>query len=679
MSNSPIKVITRNSALALLQVEELFSLFPHIDHTVQKVASFGDKHKDISLMSTIDGDFFTRELDTAVLSGQADIAIHSAKDLPYPLTAGLEVYCLTKAADKSDSLVSRDGATLAQLPPGSRIGTSSAMRRAELLQIRSDIEVVSIRGTIEERIAQVDNGYIDALIVATCALMRLSLTDRIAQKLPFKTHPLQGNLAVVGRKGDNRLKSLFAQYDIRRSFGNVTLVGFGPGNPDLLTIAADKALSKADIIFHDDLLDQNFLSKYPAEKVYVGKRNGRHNHTRQDEINEQLYIAATAGKNVVRLKGGDPMILAHGREEIDFLQSRLVNVSVIPGVSAGIALASATHIPLTHRGTASSVAFVSGHGKSIQTPNADTLVYYMGGSNLTTIASSLIQSGRNSSTPAAVVTDVSLPGQHTIFTTLSQLQYSLLITQKPVIVIIGDVVALESNNTLQRTLYTGTQIPKANKGEIITHTPLIQISKAELSEAQQTLLNDLPFDWIVLTSRYGVRYFFEQCGTAIKERATDIRFATVGPVTSAELAKWGYTPQIESPSQSATGLLQAFKQHSITGKRILLPRSDKAIASLAEGLALAGNHVTDLAVYHNTPNPEAQQVDLNTFDKIVFSSPTGVEAFINLYKKLPEDILLVAKGLTTTTKLRENETLQTIQGYPGNPGPLRRRPPDSPE
>lgn len=678
MSISPIKVITRNSPLALLQVEELFTLFPHIHHTVQKVASFGDKHKDISLMSAIDGDFFTRELDSAVLTGSTDIAIHSAKDLPYPLTAGLEIYCLTQAADKTDSLVTRNGATLAQLPSGSRIGTSSAMRRAGLLQIRSDIEVISIRGTIEERIAQVDNGSIDALIVATCALMRLGLTNRIAQKLPFKTHPLQGNLAVVGRKGDSQLKSLFAKHDIRNQFGNVTLVGFGPGDPDLLTIAADKALSKADVIFHDDLIDQDFLSKYSAEKVYVGKRNCRHNSTRQEEINEQLYLSAISGKNVVRLKGGDPMILAHGREEIDFLQSRLVNVNVIPGISAGIALASTTHIPLTHRGTASSVAFVSGHGKSIQTPSADTLVYYMGGSNLATIASALIKSGRNGSTPVAVVTNVSLPNRRSIFTTLSQLQYSLLITQKPVIVIIGDVVAFESRSALQHTLYTGTQAPKANTGECITHTPLIQISKAELSKTQQTLLNDLPFDWIVLTSRYGVKYFFEQSGTTIKERAANIRFATVGPVTSAELAKWGYTPQIESSSQSATGILETFKQHSITGKRILLPRSDKGIKSLAEGLKLAGNSVTDIAVYHNSPNPEAKQVDLNTFDKIVFSSPTGVEAFINLYKKLPEDILLVAKGLTTTIKLRENETLQTIQGHPRNPGQLRRRPPYSP-
>lgn len=678
MSNTPIKVITRNSTLALLQVEELFSLFPHIDHTVQKVASFGDMHKDISLMSNIDGDFFTRELDSAVLTGSADIAIHSAKDLPYPLTAGLGIYCLTQAADKSDSLITRDGRTLAQLPPGSRIGTSSAMRRAELLQMRSDIEVISIRGTIEERIAQVDNSSVDALIVATCALMRLGLTHRIAQKLPFKTHPLQGNLAVVGRKGDDRLKSLFATHDIRNKFGNVTLVGFGPGDPDLLTIAADKALSRADIILHDDLIDQDFLSKYSAEKVYVGKRNGRHNSSRQEDINEQLYQAAISGKNVVRLKGGDPMILAHGREEIDFLQSRLVNVSVIPGVSAGIALASTTRIPLTHRGTASSVAFVSGHGKNIQTPSADTLVYYMGGSNLAAIASALIKSGRSDSTPVAVVTNVSLPDQHSFFTTLSQLQYSLLVTQKPVIVIVGDVVATESRNALQRTLYTGSQAPKADSGESITHTPLIKIAKAELSETQQALLNDFPFDWIVLTSRYGVKYFFEQCGSAIKERAANLRFATVGPVTSAELAKWGLTPQIESPSQSAAGILEAFKQQSITGKRILLPRSDKGIASLAEGLRLTGNFVTDIAVYHNTPNPEARQVDLNIFDKIVFSSPTGVEAFINLYKKLPEDILLVAKGPTTTIKLRENETLQTIQGYPGNPGSLRRRPPDSP-
>jgi uroporphyrinogen III methyltransferase/synthase len=649
--NATIKVISRNSPLALLQVKELFALFPSLKYEVEEVSSYGDRHKHVSLMSAIAEDFFTRELDEAVRSGRADIAVHSAKDLPYPLPAGQELYCLTAAADKSDSLVSRGNMTLAELPAGSRIGTSSKMRREELLQLRSDVEVVSIRGTIEERIAHVDNGDIDALIVATCALQRLGLSARIAERLPFATHPLQGNLAVTGLKGRPELKELFAAADIRRGFGRVTLVGFGPGNPDLLTIGGDKALREADIIFHDDLIDSDFLGRYSAEKVYVGKRSGKHSHA-QDEINELLYSAAIAGRRVVRLKGGDPMVFAHGREEIDYLQRRFVDVNVVPGVSAGIALAALTQIPLTHRGVASSVAFVSGHGKTIQTPDADTLVYYMGGDNLARIAESLIAAGRDEQTPAAIIYNVSRPDQREILTTLKELRYSFLKGLTPVALLVGHVVDFEVRTHRQQVLFTGTMESKPTLAcDAPTHTPLIKLESAKAALPQL-----VQFDWIVFTSRYGVRYFFEAL-QASGQTATALRVASVasvGPVTTAALAEYGIHPVYESPTESAKGIVdyfaRKFRERSL---RILLPRSDKKLNALSDGLSALGHDVTDLTVYRNTPNDEAALVNPNEYTKIIFSSPTGVEAFINRYTTLPDGILYVAKGRTTAEKVKE--------------------------
>ncbi|MDO4164796.1 MAG: uroporphyrinogen-III C-methyltransferase [Bacteroides sp.] len=651
---SKIKVISRNSPLALLQVKEFFSLFPALEYEVAEVTSYGDRHKDISLMDNISADFFTRELDRAVLDGEADIAIHSAKDLPYPLPAGLELYCLTEASDKSDSLVSSDSLTLAQLPAGSRIGTSSKMRKTELLQLRQDIEVVSIRGTIEERIAQVDNGYIDALIVATCALQRLGLEERIAERLPFKTHPLQGNLAVIGRRGETALKALFAEQDIRKHFGRVTLVGFGPGSADLLTLGGDRALAAADIIFHDDLLDKDYLQRYAAEKVYVGKRKGKHSH-HQDEINELMYQAALAGKQVVRLKGGDPMVFAHGREEIDYLQSRFVEVFVIPGVSSGIALAAYTHIPLTHRGIASSVAFVAGHGKTLQTPSADTLVYYMGGAHIVEIADRLIESGRNADTPVALVYNVSRPDQRTFFSTLAELRHAQIKYPTPVLIVVGEVVNFEKDYTLRNVLATGTVAPQGEPGERITHTPLIKITKAEVSDENKADLQALAYDWVVFTSRYGVRFFFkllDEAGIDIRRLAA-VKIASVGPVTSEALAAHHFRPDIESPTESAEGLVQAFSEQGIRGQRILLPRSNKGLAYLSEALRALGNDVTDLAVYENQPNEKAVKVDLSLYEKILFSSPSGVEAFKKLYTNFPNATLLVAKGNTTTHKLKE--------------------------
>lgn len=652
-----IRIVSRNSPLALLQVEELISLFPSFEYELNAYSSFGDKNKYISLMENIAGDFFTREFDSALLNNQADISIHSAKDLPYPLPAGLELFCLTKAFDKTDSLVSKNNQTLLQLPSGARIGTSSKVRKEELLSLRSDLAVVSIRGTIEERIELVDNGHIDALIVATCALKRLGLANRIAQILPFKTHPLQGNLAVIGRQDDQVLKRFFATQDVRQKYGKVTLVGFGPGNADLLTIGGEKALQKADIIFHDDLLDQDFLNHYAAKKIYVGKRKDKHSY-HQNDINELLYEAAISGKTVVRLKGGDPMIFAHGREEIDFLQSRFVQVEVIPGVTSALALSAFTHIPLTHRQLASSVAFVTGHAvENVANTKADTMVIYMGGSTIGPIAQKLIETGKNPKTPVALVHNVSLPSQQTFFSTLDELQNTVYKFPTPILIIVGEVVNLEQGNSAQeKILATGTSIQENRQSGKITHTQLIKVEKNATKEVKATIENMLgSFNWIIFTSRYGVNFFFE----ILDELRVDIRsilnvkIASVGKTTSAELQKFHLYPDLESITESAEGIVSYFEQNGITNQDILLPRSDKGLRFLSDKLLTLGNRVTDLPVYTNTVNEKAEKVDISEFNKILFSSPSCVDAFLAKYGSLPQNAQLIAKGKTTKNRIEE--------------------------
>lgn len=222
----------------------------------------------------------------------------------------------------------------------------------------------------------------------------------------------------------------------------VTLVGFGPGDPDLLTIAGERALSQADIIFHDDLIDRAFLDQYRAEKVYVGKRKHRHSYE-QDAINELLLKSALDGKSVVRLKGGDSMVFAHGGEEIDFLKKYNIPVSSIPGVSTGIAVASLAQIPLTYRGVSSSVAFITGHSTAVHLPNTDTLVCFMGGSTIHRIAARAIAEGRDPKTPVALVHNVSLPDQTEFLSTLEELAAVETIYPTPLIIIIGKVVGLK--------------------------------------------------------------------------------------------------------------------------------------------------------------------------------------------------------------------------------------------
>ncbi len=226
--------------------------------------------------------------------------------------------------------------------------------------------------------------------------------------------------------------------------GKVTLVGFGPGDPDLLTIAGERAIANADIIFHDDLVDIDFLDNYKAEKVYVGKRSHCHSFE-QEAIHDLMLEAARMGKNIVRLKGGDSMVFAHGGEEIEFLKSKGVPVSVIPGICTGIAVAALTQIPLTLRGIAKSVAFITGHTSDVQLPNADTLVCFMAGSTIHKIAAKAIAEGRDPNTPVALVYNVSLPDQQEFLSTLKILSRTEDKFPTPVIIIIGDVISYRQN------------------------------------------------------------------------------------------------------------------------------------------------------------------------------------------------------------------------------------------
>ena len=482
--NKKIRVIARGSRLSRLQVEEVFKNFPELAYEIKYLESYGDKNQQISLLNgEAPADIFTRELDDAIRQGDADIAIHSAKDLPYPLPEDMEVIALFPAFDTTDSLVSRDHKKLTELPAGSIIGTSSPLRKKGLNELRPDLTIKGIRGCIEDRVQQVKDGKYDAAIVATCALKRLGMEDEIAEVLPFPTHPLQGFLAItalkesaanrntVGTKvpadlqsdvkqaiSSQALKQAFASKSILDKQGSVSLVGFGPGDPDLLTIKAAKAIDAADIIFYDDLIDDSYLTDKKAEKIYVGKRAGYH-HKEQADINRLLLEAAREGKNVVRLKGGDPMIFAHGSEEIEFLESNLIQVNVIPGITTASALAASQNISLTHREFSSSVALVSGHTPQPVTPDAETLVYYMGAKQLQAIATQLIdEEGWAFNTPVLLTYNVSRQDEQTFETTLWELRNG---EKKdfptPLIALIGNVAGLKHHQAsdIKPTLYTG--------------------------------------------------------------------------------------------------------------------------------------------------------------------------------------------------------------------------------
>lgn len=228
--------------------------------------------------------------------------------------------------------------------------------------------------------------------------------------------------------------------------GKVYIVGFGPGDPDLLTIRGLKILQKADIIFHDDLIPLSFLEQFPVKIVYVGKRKGKHSHT-QDEINHLLYEATKSYTSIVRLKGGDPFIFGRGGEEVEFLLSQKIAVEIIPGVTAASAAAAFAGIPLTHRGISRALTFLPAHhlGSSpLPLPKEGTIAIYMGASKLKELKEELLLQGKPLSTPVALIHAASLPNQHVNWCTLQNMHEQT--TPSPIVVLIGEVVTWVQKN-----------------------------------------------------------------------------------------------------------------------------------------------------------------------------------------------------------------------------------------
>ncbi|WP_337501152.1 uroporphyrinogen-III C-methyltransferase [Segatella sp.] len=705
--NKKIRVIARGSRLSRLQVEEVFKNFPELAYEIKYLESYGDKNQQISLLNgEAPADIFTRELDDAIRQGDADIAIHSAKDLPYPLPEDIEVIALFPAFDTTDSLVSRDHKKLVELPAGSIIGTSSPLRKKGLNELRPDLTIKGIRGCIEERVQQVKDGKYDAAIVATCALKRLGMEDEIAEVLPFPTHPLQGFLAITAKKG-SALKQAFASKSILDKQGSVSLVGFGPGDPDLLTIKAAKAIDAADIIFYDDLIDDSYLADKKAEKIYVGKRAGYH-HKEQADINRLLLEAAREGKNVVRLKGGDPMIFAHGSEEIEYLQSNLIKVNVIPGITTASALAASQKISLTHRDFSSSVALVSGHTPQPVTPDAETLVYYMGAKQLQTIATQLIdKEGWAFNTPVLLTYNVSRPDEQTFETTLWNLRNGEMQNlPTPLIALIGYVAGLKHHQAsdIKPTLYTGT-LPAIEKRKAdYTYTPLIEISYhpsyftkilednyckqydgkcftkyCEWDESQAL--------YYIFTSQYGVEATLEDYDLIFKEQEEHV-FISIGDTTTEALHKAGVKNVIQVEQDNRYGVIEWFKkekerldaarpqyEHSLElfekmdfdnydyeleesvtryeNRLVFYPHSSLSPEDIPLALQELGFNVLSAVVYNNVLPKNPRRVNLNHFKRIVFTSPSTIDNFIKLYGKLPENTEFITRGPITQAHLEE--------------------------
>ncbi|BBB28992.1 siroheme synthase CysG [Neptunomonas japonica] len=281
----------------------------------------------------------------------------------------------------------------------------------------------------------------------------------VNERRRFWEHVLEGQVAEKVFSGRNEeaealLKAAIDKGENSHQIGEVYLVGAGPGDPELLTFKALRLMQQADVVFYDNLVSAEVLDlcRRDADLIYVGKKRDDH-AVPQEGINALLVQHAQQGKRVVRLKGGDPFIFGRGGEELETLKSHGIPFQVVPGITAASACSTYAGIPLTHRGYAQSVKFVTGQLKNrkdklnfseLVHPN-QTVVFYMGLHTLPTLAESLVEHGKPADTPVAIVSKGTSPDQKVLTGTLADIaakqEDAKLVA--PALIIVGEVVALQ--------------------------------------------------------------------------------------------------------------------------------------------------------------------------------------------------------------------------------------------
>lgn len=454
--------------------------------------------------------------------------------------------------------------------------------------------------------------------------------------------------------------------------GMVYLVGAGPGDEELITKKGNRLLSQAEVLVYDRLASQAFLKDVPesCQRIYVGKESGRHS-MKQEEINRVLVKKALEGKLVVRLKGGDPFVFGRGGEEILELEKYGIPYEVVPGVTSAIAALSHAGIPVTHRLQAQSFHVITGHtALSSDTLTEDyslygklsgTLVFLMGLSNLEKIAEELIKNGKPAGTPAAVVTDGTLPQERCIRAALGELPRKVREAglTPPGIIVVGETAAFHMSCEKDRLL-TGTTIgitgtdgifeklssKLSSMGAKTVRAAVSKVkieNKEELSEAVKQLTG---FRWLVFTSRNAVAVFFE----AMTENHVDLRtlgnmkIAVVGRGTGEFLETYGLYPDYMPKEYTTKALADGLASVCGPEERILIPRAAQGSRILTETLADAGLLFRDLPVY----DIETEDVPLSSLkglDYITFESGSGVRGFFKEHIEEKKELFLTARAV----------------------------------
>jgi len=671
-SSEVFKVGTRSSPLAVLQtkgvVAQLEACLPGSRWDVVAISSPGDRDQVTDLRQS-PPDFFTRDLDEQVRNGILDCAVHSAKDLPDPVSEGLDWVWLPWQEDSRDVLIRPAGHAMANMPAKGRIGVSSERREAYCRARFPEARQLPIRGTIEARLRQLDQGEFDLVVMAGAALNRLGLGNRITEWIPANVLPPpdgQGTLAMTFRAEDERFRLL------RRLFvKSVTFAAAGVGSAGACTLECLNALKRCDVCLHDTLLGHDLIGMLPptVKCIDVGKRCGQHSMP-QDETTYLITRYARRGQRVVRLKGGDPGVFGRLAEEVDALDELGLPYRVMPGVSSLSSATSTTGKLLTRRGVSRGFTVMTPRkeGGGTGSVNADErrtlpIVFFMALSVADEVARQLMAEGMAPTTPASVVYGAGSDQSFSITSDLANIAARIkeTDTEMPGLLIVGEAAKYQYPNwgalEGRRVLLTASQALQDKSADLVNDyggipvcRPLIKLEIAK--EAMECIQKMTSYDWVVLTSPSAVRCFGELLKSAWADLRKVPRLVTCGGGTSRELWALGLQADIAPKSDfSAESLLRTVKPVIKPGQRILRLRSDKAGSSLAESLRAMGGIVEDCVLYHNQPIPHEEKP---AFDVVFFASASAVEVYDQQWGIASlKGVFVVAIGKPTLAALTE--------------------------
>jgi uroporphyrinogen III methyltransferase/synthase len=470
----------------------------------------------------------------------------------------------------------------------------------------------------------------------------------------------------VDPSDNNNNSPLVSAVDYAQRHGHVLFVGAGPGQPDLLTVRAIRALEQADVVVHDQLVSPAVLNiiQPSAQKILLSEILERSSGN-DTGVTLGTYLAGCAAKGhtVVRLKGGDPTIFARLREEIEPLIEHSISFEIIPGITSATAAAAAAVTPLTSRSISSSLTIVTGHEAKDKKETLDyknlsiqegTIVIYMGVEQAQHWSNAILKAGRSPDTPVTLVSRCSWPDQRIIQTTLGSCALDIDISKipSPAVALIGETPISSPKRKKQASPLQGCRLlvtrPAGQAGPVIAdiaqrggeamHLPLVDIVPASDPIELQTAVDDAwSFDWIIFTSVNGVDHFCRQMRLReLDPRALgSVQLAAIGPATKKALEEQGLVCDLVPDRFLSEGFVHALNQVG-RRQRFLLIQAERGRDVLHRELEAAGHEVRRVAAYASQPTSSDRQTVFRMIEQfpvswILLTSSFIAETAVNVF------------------------------------------------